>query len=169
MNNPVQRAPSARAAIWCLGALASIVIAAASYRYFLGIGPIPPGIIENAFAAPWLLVHVAGAASALLVGSFQFIGRLRQASPRIHRWTGRIYAIACLVGALSGLILALGTTAGPVATSGFGILAVIWAVTIGYGWQRARERRFAEHRRWMIRSWALTFAAVTLRSEEHQS
>ena len=107
MNNPVQRASSARAAIWYLGALASIAIAAASYRYLLGIGPMPPAVIKNAFAAPWLLVHVAGAASALLVGSFQFIGRLRQASPHIHRWTGRIYAVACLVGALSGLILFL--------------------------------------------------------------
>jgi hypothetical protein len=31
------------------------------------------------------------------------------------------------------------------------------------GWLTARARRFDEHRRWMIRSFALTFAAVTLR------
>ena len=30
-------------------------------------------------------------------------------------------------------------------------------------WHLARARRFDEHRRWMIRSFALTFAAVTLR------
>ncbi|HEX5935093.1 MAG TPA: DUF2306 domain-containing protein [Pseudorhizobium sp.] len=164
MNSLVQRASTARAAFWWMGALASIAIAVASYRYLLGVGPMPSGVVANAFAAPWLLVHVAGAATALLVGSFQFIGRLRQRSPALHRWNGRIYAVACLVGAVSGLLLALGTTAGPVAMSGFGILAVIWAVTIGYGWQRARERRFPEHRRWMIRSWALTFAAVNLRA-----
>jgi hypothetical protein len=31
------------------------------------------------------------------------------------------------------------------------------------GWRAAMRRRLVEHRRWMIRSWALTLAAVTLR------
>ena len=30
-------------------------------------------------------------------------------------------------------------------------------------WRRAMQRRFTEHRAWMIRSFALTLAAVTLR------
>ncbi len=148
---------------WWIATLASIAIALASYRYLIGVGPMPPKIVANAFAAPWLAIHVAGAATALLVGSFQFVGRLRQARPAIHRWTGRVYAVACLVGAASGLVLAIGTTMGPVAMSGFGILSLVWALTIGYGWQTARDRSFTRHRRWMIRSWALTFAAVNLR------
>ena len=35
--------------------------------------------------------------------------------------------------------------------------------TTGYSVYLARNKRFAEHRRWMKRSAALTFAAVTLR------
>ncbi len=31
------------------------------------------------------------------------------------------------------------------------------------GWRAVLQGRFAVHRRWMIRSWALTLAAVTLR------
>jgi hypothetical protein len=31
------------------------------------------------------------------------------------------------------------------------------------GWRRAVQGRLDEHRRWMVRSFALTFAAVTLR------
>jgi hypothetical protein len=46
---------------------------------------------------------------------------------------------------------------------GFGTLAVVWMVVSAAALIRARQRRFAEHRAWMIRSYALTFAAVTAR------
>ena len=48
-------------------------------------------------------------------------------------------------------------------TIGFGTLAVLWIVTTSLAWRRAVHGRFVEHRAWMIRSFALTFAAVTLR------
>jgi hypothetical protein len=83
--------------------------------------------------------------------------------PAMHRQVGRIYVLSCLLGAVSGLVLAVGTSAGPIAGVGFGSLAVLWIVTNILGWQRAVARQFASHRRWMIRSWALTLAAVTLR------
>src|SRR5258708_35055586 len=46
---------------------------------------------------------------------------------------------------------------------GFGLLAVLWlfATAMAYRYIRARDQ--VSHRRWMIRSYALTFAAVTLR------
>jgi hypothetical protein len=56
-----------------------------------------------------------------------------------------------------------GSTAGPIATAGFGALGVAWIITTSLGWRAAMRRRLVEHRRWMIRSWALTLAAVTLR------
>jgi hypothetical protein len=40
---------------------------------------------------------------------------------------------------------------------------VAWIGTTAYAWRLAVARRFVEHRRWMVRSFALTFAAVTLR------
>ncbi|MDF2119528.1 DUF2306 domain-containing protein [Roseiarcaceae bacterium H3SJ34-1] len=149
--------------LWILAAVASTGLALASFRYFLDAGPMPPKIVANALAVPWLKIHIAGAATALLVGSFQFIHRLRRYCPPLHRWTGRLYVSACLVGGATGFVLALGTTMGPVATAGFGTLAVAWLVVTARGWLLARQRRFSEHRRWMIRSWALTIAAVNLR------
>lgn len=149
--------------LWVLAALAGVGLALASFRYFLDAGPMPPKIVANALAVPWLKIHIAGAATALLVGSFQFIGRLRRRWPAQHRWTGRLYVAACLVGGVTGFILALGTTMGSVATAGFGTLAIAWLFVTTRGWHLARQRRFSEHRRWMIRSWALTIAAVNLR------
>ena len=144
-------------------AVLSTAVALLSYRYLAGIGPRPPTIVANLFARPWLLIHVAGAATALLVGSVQFSGALRTRWPLVHRRLGRIYVLGCLAGGASGLILAFGATAGPIATAGFGLLAVGWIITNVQGWRYAVPRHFADHRAWMIRSWALTLSAVTLR------
>lgn len=148
---------------WWLAALLSIGVALVSYRYLAGVGPLPESVTSNLFARPWLLVHVASAATALLVGAFQFIPALRATRVGAHRWLGRVYVAGCLVGGVSGFVLAAGSTAGPVATAGFGTLAIAWLVFTGQGWRLAMKRDFASHRRWMIRSWALTLAAVTLR------
>ena len=146
---------------WGFVAFLSIAMALFSYRYIPAVGPLAPDIVANLFARPWLNLHVAGAATALLLGSFQFIPALRRNGT--HRWVGRAYLLSCLVGGVAGLPLAFGATAGPIATAGFGLLAIVWLVTNTLGWRAALRRDFTAHRRWMIRSWALTLAAVTLR------
>lgn len=151
------------AAWWLATSLISLALALFSYRYLAGAGFLAPNVMANLFARPWLDLHVAGAATALLVGWLQVSPPLRRRWPALHRRTGRLYVIACLVGGVGGLALALGTTAGPVATAGFGLLAAAWITVNLLGWRAAMQRRFEAHRRWMLRSWALTLAAVTLR------
>jgi uncharacterized membrane protein len=148
---------------WALAAVLSAGVAIFSYRYLPRIGPLSPGVVQNLFHRPWLDVHVAGAATALLVGPLQFLPRLRARRRTLHRWLGRIYVTGCLIGGVGGLVMAFGTTAGPVAGVGFGSLAVVWLITTGQAWRSVLARRFDDHRAWMIRSFALTFAAVTLR------
>ena len=149
--------------LWGTIALLSTGIAVFSYRYLPRIGPLAPDILRNLFARPWLDVHVAGAATALLIGPLQFLPQLRARFRGLHRWLGRTYVVACLGGGAGGLVMAFGTTAGPIATAGFGGLAVIWIFANIQGWRLAMARRFDEHRAWMFRSFALTFGAVTLR------
>lgn len=138
-------------------------MALVSYRYLVGVGPELPTVVANLFARPWLLVHVAGASTALLIGSVQFSAVLRARWPQVHRWTGRVYVLSCLTGGVGGIFLAFGSTAGPIATAGFALLGLAWVVTTAQGWRYALLRRFGDHRGWMIRSWALTLSAVTLR------
>ena len=132
-------------------------------RYLLGLEAPAPPIVENAFANPFLVIHVAGGVTALLVGPLQFVRLIRARWPAFHRATGRIYIIACAIGAPSGFMLALGSTAGPVAGSAFALLAVLSAAFTWLGYRAAVERRFGDHREWMLRSYALTSAAITLR------
>ncbi len=149
--------------LWGLAACLCAGLALFSYRYLAGVGPLSPQILANLFAKPFLYVHIAGAATALLVGPLNLLPVVRRRAPAVHRWIGRTYMVGCLIGGAGGLVVAFGSFAGPIATVGFAGLAVGWLVTNVQGWRAARGRRFAEHRAWMIRSFALTFAAVTLR------
>ncbi|WP_332766139.1 DUF2306 domain-containing protein [Phenylobacterium sp.] len=149
--------------LWGLAAFLSLGVAIFSYRYLPRLGLMDPGILANLFARPWLDVHVAGAATALLLGPFQFLPGLREKHWRLHRWMGRTYVVSCIVGGIGGLVMAFGSTAGPVAGVGFGVLAVCWITANVQAWRMALARRFVEHRAWMIRSFAMTFGAVTLR------
>jgi uncharacterized membrane protein len=135
--------------VWAAVVALSAAVALVSYRYLAHWGPVPPNIVNNRFRTPWIIVHAGTAATALLLGPFQFIPAIRQRWYRVHRLMGRAYVLCCLTGGSSGLVLAA--------------LGISWIYATSKGWSTARARRFAEHRRWMIRSFALTFAAVMLR------
>jgi uncharacterized membrane protein len=143
--------------------LLSLYIATVSLRYALPEPEIPPNVGANAFADPVLLFHAVTASVALLIGPLQFFRHKSGRRAWWHRLTGPIYALACLASAPGGLLLAIGTTAGPVAATGFGLLAVVWFWTTARGVQAVLAGRYAEHGRWMVRSFACTFAAVVLR------
>lgn len=145
--------------------LTALAVAAVSYRFLaLGLEAAFPSMLGHiADLNLVFLLHVSASPIALVFGLFQFLPKLRKARPAVHRWSGRIYALAVLVGGLAGLIMAMGSLDRPAAAVGFGVLAVLWLGTTAQAVRLAMAGRIAEHRRWMIRSYALTFAAVTLR------
>lgn len=111
-----------------------------------------------------ILTHAFSAAVALVLAPFQLSEKIRQKRPVIHRNLGRVYlGVGVLVGGLSGLQMARFAYGGTPARLGFGILAVLWLYTGARGYLSARSGAIAEHRIWMLRNVALTFAAVTLR------
>ena len=107
--------------------------------------------------------HVILAPVALALVPFQLWQGLRDRQPLVHRLMGRAYGMAVVISGASGLWLAVTTEAGPVAAFGFGLLAVLWLGTTLTGIRLAMSGDRIAHRRWMIRSIALTLAAVTLR------
>lgn len=110
-----------------------------------------------------LYVHIAGAAVALLVGPAQFATALRSRFAGLHRALGRVYLVAVLIGGVAALVIAPLNSAGFVGFFGFGALAVLWLFTAAKAYRSVRTRDFRAHQAWMIRNFALTFAAVTLR------
>lgn len=108
-------------------------------------------------------LHLAGSAVALAVGPFQLNSRLRNRLISAHRWMGRSYVVSVLLGGLAAFVLATMAQSGLPAQVGFGLLAVLWLTATSQGYRYIRARNQPLHRRWMIRSYALTFAAVMLR------
>ncbi len=108
-------------------------------------------------------VHFGVGGLVLLIGPFQFLPGLRARRPAVHRWTGRVYVAGCLASGIAALVMSPYVHTGMVARIGFTLLALGWLATTSLAFVMALRRRFARHRRWMIRSFALTFAAVTLR------
>lgn len=147
-----------------LAALLALLVGLVSLRYLLPDVPgAAPNVIANRFADVALTLHAGLAAAALILGPLQFFRRKDGRRAAWHRITGVAYMAACLGSAPAGLMLALGVTAGPIAGVGFGLLAVVWFWTTAMGLRAVLAGRYAEHGRWMVRSFALTFAAVTLR------
>jgi hypothetical protein len=144
--------------------LLSVEIAIVSaLRYFTALEPPPAPVAANAFAHPFLPLHVLAGIVALLAGPAQFVRAIRIRRPAFHRAAGRLYLFACALGAPAGFMLALGTKAGAAASAGFALPALLWPAFTWLGWRAAVERRFGDHREWMLRSYALTATAITLR------
>lgn len=117
-----------------------------------------PGIVQVAFFG-----HIVTACLALLLGPWQFSRWLRDRYRRAHRWVGRTYLVSVGLGSGTALVIAPYNSAAMVGFFGFGGLAVLWALTAFRGYQAVRRRDLAGHQAWMIRNYALTYAATTLR------
>ena len=146
-------------------ALLSVLIALVSTRaYFLPLSLVMPDMAHYLASVPLpLWGHLVFGPLALALAPFQLATRLRAAYPRLHRVMGYGYAISVLVAGLSSLALLVQFAGTNWARSGFAVLALLWTCCTAIGISFAIRGQTARHRVWMLRSVALTFAAVTLR------
>ncbi len=110
-----------------------------------------------------LFVHAFSGGIALILGPFQFLTKLRNRRPTLHRWMGRIYLIGILLGGLSAFVIAPGMISGLVGEFGLIFLSILWLWTGFMAYTNIRAGNVEIHREWMTRNYALTFAAATLR------
>jgi len=152
---------------WGLITLFALGIALISSRY-LTLNPavyFPQQRLVYETHTAGIILHIVGGLLALVLGPFQFLSGVRARWPGLHRWVGRLYLLGIALGGFGGLYMATYAYTGPVAGLGFGGLALAWLVTGTMALVTIRRGEVALHRRWMLRNFALTFAAVTLRLE----
>jgi uncharacterized membrane protein len=123
--------------------------------------PLAADLFRNTPAAAF--GHMAGGLIAIAVGAFQVSASLRDRYLNAHRWLGRLYVAGVLIGGVSAFALATRSTGGLTTHVGFGMLAVCWLTSTGLAWSFIRRGDETSHRAWMLRSYGLTLAAVTLR------
>jgi uncharacterized membrane protein len=111
-----------------------------------------------------LLMHIVGAMLAILIGPFQFLPGIRSRRfLNVHRWLGRTYLLAVLVGGLGGLYMAPLSYGGLTTHLGFASLGILWLFSGWKAYRHIRRKEIESHREWMMRNYALTFAGVMLR------
>lgn len=151
---------------WAAMAVLALLMALLASRYLFG-GPdvfFPEQRAVYLAHLSVIMAHVAGSLVATLIGPIQFLKRSRTSRwLNVHRWLGRAYLLGVLVGGTAGLYMATLAYGGWSNALGFAILALLWLYTGWMAYSRIRAGDIDSHRDWMIRNYALTFAAVTLR------
>jgi uncharacterized membrane protein len=124
----------------------------------------PPNLRESFSARPWgIYTHVLFGAVALMFGPFQFRRNLLLRNRPLHRRLGLLYVICSALTGVGGMYMAVYSSGGLVTHLGFGLLGFATFMTASKAYFHIRAREVAAHREWMIRNYALIFAAVTLR------
>jgi hypothetical protein len=108
--------------------------------------------------------HIAVGPATLLIGLVLVGDWFRTHYPKWHRSLGKLQGMLVLMLLCpSGLWMAQYAQTGAVAGVGLSLLAVATAVCVLLGWRAAVQRRFVDHRRWMLRCFLLLCSAVVLR------
>ncbi|MEI2739262.1 MAG: DUF2306 domain-containing protein [Chitinophagaceae bacterium] len=110
-------------------------------------------------------IHVYASMWVLFAGFTQFSKTLQRNNPRLHRTLGYIYITdVLLITGPAGLIMGFYANGGTLSRIAFVALAVLWIFFTVMALIKAKQKDFKAHRNYMIRSYALTLSALTLRA-----
>lgn len=109
-------------------------------------------------------IHVYSSIFCLIAGFTQFNKRLLKNKPKIHRNIGKLYIlIVLLFSAPSGFIIGLYANGGLFSKISFIILAILWFLFTLKAFLSVKKGKITQHKKFMYRSFALAFSAITLR------
>jgi hypothetical protein len=110
-------------------------------------------------------IHVCTSTFVLFLGIFQFIRRIVYGYPKLHRFIGFTYVVLVVfISGPSGFIIGCYANGGLYARISFVSLSLLWMGFTAFAYLQALMRRIPGHQAHMLRSYALTLSAITLRS-----
>ena len=110
-------------------------------------------------------IHVFTSVFLLIAGFTQFSNYFLKNYKQAHRTIGKSYVFIILfLSAPSGLVMSFLANGGLISKIAFTVLTILWFITTAKAWQTALSQDFQAHKEWMIRSFALTLSALTLRA-----
>lgn len=121
-------------------------------------------VITIPFYIPFFYLHVYSAIFVLIAGFSQFNAALLNKFPRIHRNIGKVYVFTVLfLSAPSGLFIGVFANGGFYSKISFVTLSILWFYFTLKGFITIKNKNIIQHKAFMLRSFALTFSAITLR------
>lgn len=149
--------------------LLAVALAVNTFRYFnfdphFGFLRLKQQAVATGWYLPAYYSHVLIGGIILVAGLLQLHPKSSRRYKRIHRALGYIYVMGILfLAAPGGLVMSLFIGRGPFVLSSFLLQSVLWFMFTAIAFNKIRQGDIVAHQQWMWRSYALTFAAVTLR------
>lgn len=106
--------------------------------------------------------HVYTSLFLVIIGLIQF---WNTKTPKgYHKYLGIAYVVIILfLSAPSGLIMSFYANGGLWSKLSFIILTILWFIFTYLGYKKAKQKNWEHHQKWMMRSYALTLSAISLR------
>lgn len=149
------------------------VIVALTFYFIVGhaVGYLTNGIPKY-FGATlidakiWFYLHMAGGATAILLGPLQFWKTFRIKYVELHRTLGKIYIISSIVSALClvRIFPEFGWT--PPALSEI-VVTTLWFLSTIAAWFTIKRKNIKAHRQFMARSYLFAFYFVAVRAVDY--
>jgi hypothetical protein len=109
-------------------------------------------------------IHIFSSLFTLTAGFTQFSGYIIRNYPKVHRFAGNVYIVVLLfISGPGAWAMAFHANGGLPARASFVLLTFLWYVFTLISVYYIRKKNWTEHGHFMLRSYALTFSAVTLR------
>ena len=165
---------SARRLVWTgIVFLVLIGVAAVTRRTLVLLWPntfsgssSPAAALDAGFAKhlALTLIHILPGAMFLVLAPLQFVPRIRQKHPRIHRWTGRVLVACGLIIGFSALVMSYKMNiGGPNETAATTLFAIVFLICLIKAYRHIRRREVGRHREWMIRAYGVGLGVATTR------
>jgi uncharacterized membrane protein len=154
-----------RRALWICVSILSLIMIAVATRRIIHLSPAIEGQ-DAGFTRHRLLTlaHIAPGLAFVVLGPFQFVASLRMRRPALHRWMGRVVlALAAVIGVTALIMSPQMATGGTLEITATYVFGALFLLAFGKGLVAIRARRVAEHRRWMIRAYAIGLGVATVR------
>jgi hypothetical protein len=124
---------------------------------------IKQSAVQTGWYLPAFYLHIIGSSIILIAGFFQFLKRVYNNRP-LHKMLGKIYVFGALFFSAPGAyIMTLFINRGQWVTISFFVQNTLWVAFTLAAWIYIKRGDFGNHVKMMRRSYALAFAAVTLR------
>ena len=145
--------------------MAKITVAYIPYHTDVGFLRIKQQYIDIDHWRIAFFVHVYASLWVLLAGFTQFSTSLQRSRPGLHRKLGYIYVLnVLLITGPAGLLMGFYANGGIPSRISFILLATGWILFTAMALVKAKRGDFRSHRHYMMRSYALTLSALTLRA-----
>jgi uncharacterized membrane protein len=126
---------------------------------------IKQDVIDVPFYKLAFFTHVYTAVFVLPAGFTQFSSSIRKKFPRVHKYIGWVYAMVVIgLAGPAGFYMGLFANGGLTSQVAFCLLAVLWIYFTGMAIVKVIRGDIKSHREFLIRSFALTLSALTLRA-----